>query len=176
MQTFKAVWFAIGAGAALLISVMGLPFPLQLTCFILLSAVLLLGTRKMVESYFETKKAATVDTSVLVGEAFMVTEEINNIMDVGSIQINGKVWQARAECRTRFAPGALVKAVRFDGPKVFVEAYVHEEPAEELAEGEEAAASEELAPDPEDPEGAVYEPAMAGAPDFEALEEEQETV
>ena len=51
----------------------------------------------------------------------MVAEEINNLQATGAVRIGGIVWSARSEHDTPIPAGTLVRVLRIEGVKVYVE-------------------------------------------------------
>ena len=90
------IWFAGGALAAFLISlVAGNILELEVAVFIIVSVILLLFTRPLAMRYLNRRTVRTNADSV-VGSVVRVTEPVNNILDQGAAQADGKVWTARA--------------------------------------------------------------------------------
>lgn len=90
------IWFAGGALASFLVSlVAGNILELEVAVFIIVSVVLLLFTRPLAVRYLNRRTVRTNADSV-VGSIVRVTESVNNILDQGAAQADGKVWTARA--------------------------------------------------------------------------------
>ena len=90
------IWFAGGALAAFLVSlVAGNILELEVAVFIIVSVILLLFTRPLAMRYLNRRTTRTNADSV-VGSIVRVTEPINNILDQGAAQADGKIWTARA--------------------------------------------------------------------------------
>lgn len=89
------IWFAGGALAAFLVSlVAGNILELEVAVFIIVSVILLIFTRPLAMRYLNRKTTLTNADSV-VGSIVRVTEPVNNILDQGAAQADGKVWTAR---------------------------------------------------------------------------------
>lgn len=90
------IWFAGGALAAFLVSlVAGNILELEVAVFIIVSVILLLFTRPLAMRYLNRRTVRTNADSV-VGSVVRVTEPVNNILDQGAAQADGKIWTARA--------------------------------------------------------------------------------
>ncbi len=90
------IWFAGGALAAFLVSlVAGNILELEVAVFIIVSVILLLFTRPLAMRYLNRRTVRTNADSV-VGTIVRVTEPVNNILDQGAAQADGKIWTARA--------------------------------------------------------------------------------
>ena len=115
-----AIWFAAGSLAALICALLGGPLWLQIALFIVISALCLLAIRPLAHKYFNSKVEPT-NADRIIGSEVMVTEEINNIQATGAVRIGGIVWSARSECDTPIPAGTLVRVLRIEGVKVYVE-------------------------------------------------------
>ena len=90
------IWFAGGALAAFLVSlVAGNILELEVAVFIIVSVILLIFTRPLAMRYLNRRTVRTNADSV-VGSVVRVTEPVNNILDQGAAQADGKIWTARA--------------------------------------------------------------------------------
>ena len=57
----------------------------------------------------------------MIGEQAQVTEDIDNIHGRGAVVIRGVAWSARSEDGLPVPAGSLVRVLRIEGVKVFVE-------------------------------------------------------
>jgi len=115
-----SIWFAAGSLAALVCTLLGGPLWLQLTLFIVFSALCLLAVRPMVQKHFNSGVEATNADRILGTEA-IVTENIHNLKATGAVSIGGLTWSARSEHDTPISAGTLVQVLRIEGVKVYVE-------------------------------------------------------
>ena len=115
-----SVWFAAGSLAALICALLGGPLWLQIALFIVISALCLVTVRPLAQKYFNSKVEPTNADRILGTEA-VVTEDINNIQATGAVRIGGIVWSARSEHDTLIPAGTLVRILRIEGVKVYVE-------------------------------------------------------
>lgn len=114
------IWFAGGALAAFLISLIDCPVWLQAVVFIAVSLILLLVTRPFGGSVSESEDRED-QRGQSVGKHAVVEEEIDNLEAKGSAQVQGVTWTARSEDDAIQIPaGALVRIVRIDGVKLIV--------------------------------------------------------
>ena len=51
----------------------------------------------------------------------VVSEEINNLTGAGAVSVDGKTWTARSETEEVIPKGTVVKVLRIEGVKVFVQ-------------------------------------------------------
>lgn len=114
-----SLWFVIGALAALLVSLLTAPIWLQITVFILVSAILLLLLRPIATKYLIPKITHT-NADAVVGTTGYVTAAIDNVEAVGQVKLGGKFWTARSSSGEIIAERTLVRVDRIEGVKVFV--------------------------------------------------------
>ena len=124
-----AIWFAAGSLAALICALLGGPLWLQIALFIVISALCLLAIRPLAHKYFNSKVEPTNADRILGTEA-VVTEDINNLQAIGAVRIGGITWSARSEDDSPIPAGTLVRVLRIEGVKVYVESVTEKGPAE----------------------------------------------
>jgi membrane protein implicated in regulation of membrane protease activity len=89
--------FAVGAGLAAVVSVLGVGLPLVLLVFVLASALAFGGLRPVARRHRRLPPAIRTGAAALVGHRAMVLERIANDEGVGCVKIdNGEVWTARS--------------------------------------------------------------------------------
>ena len=114
-----AIWFGLGALAAFLSAVCGGPVWLQITFFILITAVTLIFTRPLAQKYLNSRRRATNADRVL-GDSGKVTETIDNENSAGAVYVDGKTWTARSADGSVIPAGTVVEILRMEGVKLFV--------------------------------------------------------
>ena len=115
-----SIWFAAGALAALLLSLVGAPLWLQIVLFLAASVVLLVLTRPLAKKYVNSRTMPT-NADRIIGMDCLVTEEIDNLRGTGAVSVDGKTWTARMDRVDGKAPkGAVVKAQRIEGVRLIV--------------------------------------------------------
>jgi len=119
--SLTCIWFALGALAALLAGLFDAPVWLQLVWFFAVSILALVITRPLVKKYINGKTQPT-NADMIIGQTCVVLEPISNVSETGAVKVGGKVWTARSEDGTVFAPGERVIAVRIEGVKLIVAA------------------------------------------------------
>lgn len=117
--SLTCIWFALGALAALLAGLCGAPVWLQVVWFFIVSVLTLLATRPLVNKYINGKTVPT-NADMVIGQSCVVLEPISNLSETGAVKVGGKVWTARSDDGTVFAPGERVVAVRIEGVKLIV--------------------------------------------------------
>lgn len=114
-----SIWFAGGALLALIISLIGGPWWLQLLLFLVVSIVLLVFTRPIATKYFNKNRTKTNVESV-VGKQAIVTLKIDNLMGQGQIVTDGMEWTARSLDSTVIEEGTVVVIEKIEGVKAIV--------------------------------------------------------
>ena len=115
-----SVWFAAGALCALIAALLGGPLWVQIALFLVVSVLCLLAVRPLARRHLNSKVEAT-NADRVIGEQAQVTEDIDNIRGKGAVVIRGVAWTARSEDGSPVPAGALVRVLRIEGVKVFVE-------------------------------------------------------
>ena len=115
-----SIWFAAGALCALIASLLGGPLWLQIALFLAVSALCLLAVRPLARRHLNSRVEAT-NADRVIGEQAQVTEDIDNIRGKGAVVIRGVAWTARSEDGAPVPAGTLVRVLRIEGVKVFVE-------------------------------------------------------
>ena len=114
-----SIWFAAGALAAWICTLLGAPVWLQVAVFIVVTAVALYFTRPLVKKYINGKVVPT-NADANIGKECRVTETIDNIAGTGAVYVDGKTWTARSDNDEVIPEGELVTALRIEGVKLIV--------------------------------------------------------
>ena len=115
------IWFAGGAFVAIIAAALNTPLYVQITLFLIVSVVLLLFTRPIAMKYFNKDRIKT-NAESLIGKQAVVTEDIDNLLAVGLVSINGQEWTARNVVDGMKIPKGTVVIVRdISGVKLIVE-------------------------------------------------------
>lgn len=115
-----SIWFAAGALAALIAALLGGALWIQIALFLAVSVLCLLAVRPLAKKHLNNKVEAT-NADRAIGQEAQVTEDIDNIHGKGAVTIRGVAWTARSEDGGPIAAGTMVKVLRIEGVKVFVE-------------------------------------------------------
>lgn len=86
------IWFGISAFVMVFLAFLPIPFAMQLFIFVVLSLILLIFTRPLVQKKLSQKKITT-NYERVIGQIAVVTKKITAI-DKGAIKINGMEWTA----------------------------------------------------------------------------------
>ena len=116
-----SIWFVLGSVAALIVAICNGPIWLQISLFFVVSIVTLAATRPLVAKLMKKDIKPTNADRVLGGLA-RVTERIDNDVPTGAVYIDGKTWSARSSRGESIEPDTMVRVVRMEGVKLYVEA------------------------------------------------------
>ena len=114
------IWFAAGSLVALLVSLLNGPLWLQIVLFLAVSILSMMAVRPMAKKYLNNKVEPTNADRIIGSEAYVV-EAINNLQAAGAVRVNGVVWSARSEHEELIPAGTLIRVLRIEGVKVYVE-------------------------------------------------------
>lgn len=115
-----SIWFVLGSVAALIAAICSGPIWLQIALFFVVSIATLAATRPLVTKLMKKDIKPTNADRVLGGSA-RVTERIDNDVPTGAVYIDGKTWSARSSTGEIIEPDAMVRVVRMEGVKLYVE-------------------------------------------------------
>ena len=113
------IWFAGGAVAGFVASMLGANVVIQAVVFFVVSIVLLIFTRPFAVRYINSNKTKT-NIDGLIGQEALVLEEINNIRETGCARLEGKEWTARSVDDTVIPADTVVIVERIEGVKLIV--------------------------------------------------------
>lgn len=117
-----SIWFAGGALAAFILSMLGVPAVIQWAAFCVVSLVLLFATRPWAVRYFNDQKKEKTNVDSLIGKTAVVTSEIRNLEGKGEAFVNGLTWTARtADDSAVIAENTHVVILAVEGVKLIVE-------------------------------------------------------
>ena len=114
-----SVWFAGGALAAMVTTLLTDEVWLQILAFFAVSAVLLALLRPFARKLAATKKTATNVDSV-IGKTGVVLEDIDNLAPAGQVKLDAMIWTARSTTGNKIPAGTVVKVDRVEGVKLYV--------------------------------------------------------
>lgn len=117
--TVVSIWFAVGALVAMIAAILGAKIWLQVTLFIVLSAILLLSLRPVLRKFF-TPRLTRTNVDAVIGTEGIVIADIDNIASQGRIKLGAMEWTARSSSGEKITAGTIVKVDRVEGVKVFV--------------------------------------------------------
>lgn len=114
------IWFAGGALAALVASLVGGPLWLQIALFLAVSVLLLIFTRPVAVKYMN-KGVQKTNVDEVLGETGIVIQKIDNLKAEGRVMLKGMEWTARSKDGQNIEEGKVVKVTAVEGVKLIVE-------------------------------------------------------
>ena len=115
------IWFAGGALAGFILSMLDVQPVLQWAAFCVVSLILLFCTRPWALRYFNSQKKVKTNVDSLIGKTAVVTSAISNLEAQGEAVVNGAAWTARSEEDSVEIPeGTHVEIVAVQGVKLIV--------------------------------------------------------
>ena len=118
--SLTCIWFAAGALAALIASMLGAPIWLQTVLFLAAALTLILLIRPISVRYFG-KKAVRTNVESLIGKDAVVTEDIDNVAGKGEAVVNGMVWSARMKEKDgKCSKGSICNIDSIEGVKLIL--------------------------------------------------------
>ena len=114
-----SIWFALGALVALISVFLGAPVWLQITLFIVVSAVTLFFTRPLARKYVN-KRTQPTNADRVIGMTATVTEPVDNIAGKGYVSVGGRLWPARSETGEPIEKDVPDTVKSIDGIKLIV--------------------------------------------------------
>ena len=117
--TVVSLWFAAGALAALVVSMLSGPVWLQVLVFAVVSVVLLWMLRPIIRKHFNPKLPRT-NVDAVIGREATTMVAINNRMAQGKVMLDGMEWSARSTTGEEISENTVVRVDRVEGVKLFV--------------------------------------------------------
>lgn len=114
-----SLWFACGCLAAIIVSLLHGAVWLQMTVFVVVSALMLLLLRPLVRKYV-TPKLSPTNVDSIIGSQGFVTSHIDNSAASGQVKLDAMFWTARSTSGAEIPEDTLVRVDRVEGVKVFV--------------------------------------------------------
>ena len=119
-----ALWFVPGALTAMVVSLFVDWVWLQIVIFLVLSASTLILAKTVLKKHLPQNKAEKLNADSYVGEHGVVTEEIDNILETGSVKLRGLVWTARSsDDAVRIPVGSVITVCEIAGVKLICEPF-----------------------------------------------------
>ena len=89
--------FAVGAGIAAVVSLLGVSAPLAIVVFVLASVIVFASLRPIARRHRQLPPSIRTGAAALIGRPAIVLERIANDEGVGCVKIDGgEVWTARS--------------------------------------------------------------------------------
>lgn len=117
---FVAIWFAVGAVAAIIPASFHLPVMVQIAVFLLVSVIALIFTRPFVKKWMKVRPVPT-NADSLIGRVGVTIREIGGEELHGRVSVAGMDWAAISDDDTVIDAGEKVLIKRIEGVKLIVE-------------------------------------------------------
>lgn len=114
-----SIWFAGGALAAFIISLLTGNIFIQGFVFVLVSLLLLFTVKPFASKYFNKSREKT-NLDAILGRQAVVTKEIDNLKGTGEINMSGQIWTARSVNDGIIKEESKVEIVLIEGVKAIV--------------------------------------------------------
>ena len=115
-----SIWFAVGALASLVASMLVWPLWVQLLLFVGVTLLSVLLTRPLVKKRLDVRTVQT-NSDRYVGMQGIVLQTIDNTQGVGQVKVQGSIWAARSEqADVKIPENTTVTVVRIEGVKLIV--------------------------------------------------------
>ncbi len=115
------LWFALSALVVAVIAAFGAGTIVQISVFIVVSAVMVIATRPLARRFLNRNTIAT-NADRIISAKGVVVEEINSIKGCGQVKVMGQLWSAKSVNGEIIADGSSVTIVALEGVKVVVSA------------------------------------------------------
>lgn len=115
---FVSIWFACGSVCAMAAAFITDSMLIQVSVFVLSSAIFLLCTRKVVKKIGKNKTSTNADS--LIGMTAVLTERADNDSATGTLKINGVTWSVKTLDGECIEAGTKVKIEKIEGVKLIV--------------------------------------------------------
>ena len=117
------VWFAIGAGVAMVMDLCGAPLAAQIITMIVVSIISFIICFIWIRPKIDKKGKVVEPTNAdrVIGKEGIVIKEINPVDGKGQIKVMGQVWSAKAD--SSIAENKKVKVLGMEGVKLVVEEF-----------------------------------------------------
>lgn len=114
-------WFVAGSVASIFSVFLTKNLNIQISVFVIFSAIAMLVLKNFLEKISNFKKTNT-NFTVIIGKKCLVTKEIGGLSGNGEIIIDGNLWLATSNNPSEVIPvGSEVKIISISGVKVVVE-------------------------------------------------------
>lgn len=114
-----SLWFAAGALAALIATLLGATWWTQVIVFLAVSCLTLALLRPLAKKQLKPRLTKT-NVDALVGTCGYVLSDVDNMAACGQVKLGAMEWTARSTSGEPIAAGTLVKVDKIEGVKAFV--------------------------------------------------------
>jgi len=118
---FLIFWLGVAALITMIVSFFTSNLIIQMTVFVITSAILLFATRPFVDKFANNKKKVPTNVYSIINQEGLVVEDINLIEGTGQVKIGGELWSAICKGNGTITKGTTIKVVEVQGVKLLVE-------------------------------------------------------
>ena len=112
------IWFALGSLVMIPLSLLPIPFVIQVVICLVISVVLLIFTRPFAMKKLNANKEKT-NVDALIGKNALVVKPISKF-EKGEVKVGGIVWTARSEDEAPLKKGEECVIIRIEGATAVV--------------------------------------------------------
>jgi len=116
-----AIWFCLGALAAIIPSVLGANIWVQFTVFLVVSVAALIGTRPFVKKVLKLRQVHTNADSLIGQVGVVVVDSVEGEITSGRIVVSSQEWAACTEDGMELRKGDRVLVKKIEGVRLIVE-------------------------------------------------------
>lgn len=117
---FLVFWFALGALAALVVSLLIDSILIQAIVFLVVSTILLFATKPLVNKIMPKDSFVKTNSYSIEGKVGRVTIDIEPIEGKGQVKVGGESWSAKSADDTYIPKDTEVIVEKIEGVKVIV--------------------------------------------------------
>ena len=114
-----SIWFAAGAMAALLATIVTDDVWIQIFLFVLVSAVTMAIVRPLAKKHVFPHRVPT-NADRVIGREGVITQAVDNLTSTGVVVVAGMAWTARSDSGAGIPEGTVVTVKRIEGVKLYV--------------------------------------------------------
>lgn len=114
-----SIWFVVGGIIALIVSLFTYSFALQIIVFFIVSLFMMILIRPLIKNVMNFKTQRT-NLDRLIGKTAVVTENIDNELGEGLVNVEGITWSARSRDGNLIRKGETVEIDYISGVKLIV--------------------------------------------------------
>lgn len=115
-----SIWFAVGSLAALISVGFGASVSTQAVICLAVAGSSMLLLRPIAKNYLKLGEEPT-NADRIIGKVVLVTQTIDNITNVGEVQVNGQLWGAMSVDDVVIPSQQKVKVIEIRGVRLIVE-------------------------------------------------------
>jgi len=116
-----AIWFCLGALAAIIPSVLGANIWVQFTVFLVVSVAALIGTRPFVKKVLKLRQVHTNADSLIGQVGVVVVDSVDGEITSGRVIVSSQEWAACTEDGMELRKGDRVLVKKIEGVRLIVE-------------------------------------------------------